>query len=503
MNFILIVAKMTEQNIINQFSPPAQNKKNGKRNPLKNSNSFELPGSRVPPHSIESENAVIGSMMLDRGAIAKVIEILDTNSFYNHANKIIFETMLSLFESNISIDIVVLNEELRRRNLLETVGGTFYLMDINSKTPTAANVEYHARIVQERFLKRALIQTSGNILTRCYDDTTDALEEIDNAEAEIFSIAEKRFRNSYQTIKVLAHKTFEIIEKLKARDHTGITGQPSGYTELDDLLGGFQNSDLIILAGRPSMGKTALGLSIARNAAVLHKVPVAFFSIEMAAVQLVIRLISAEAGINQKNIRVGKVSDEDHKKIIKSLGKLADSPLIIDDSAMLSIMELRAKCRRLKAEHGIKMVFVDYLQLIYAPKSESREREISLISQSLKQIAKELEIPVVALAQLNRSVESRSDKRPLLSDLRESGSIEQDADVVMFVNRPEQYGITTYEDKSPTEGTAEIIIGKQRNGPTGTLRLSFIKDYARFENLEYRYAQPDTYIPKADDESPF
>lgn len=469
----------------------------------------EILGNRVPPHNVEAEMAVIGAMLLDRNSISKVAGVLETDAFYNQANRLIYDTVIDMYDRQISIDIVTLADELQRKNVLDAVGGTYFLAEIMNQTPTAANIEMHSRIVQERYLKRALLHTSGQILENCYDDTVDALEEIDRAEAEIFKIAEKRFVKSYQTINKLAHETLDIIHKLQERDKPGLTGVPSSYIELDNMLGGFQKSDLIIIAARPSMGKTALSLSIARNIAILSQKPVAYFSIEMAAVQLVIRLLSSEAKINQQQIRTGAIGAKDMSQIVSSLGVLADAPLFIDDSAALNLMELKAKCRRLKAEHKIEAVMIDYLQLIHAPKSESREREISIISRSLKQMAKELDLPVIAMAQLNRTVDSRADKRPVLSDLRESGSIEQDADVVLFINRPEVNKIMTYEDNTPTEGTAEIIIGKQRNGAIGTVRLAFLKDYARFENLAHRDAddappqfgtsEPAAYL----DENPF
>jgi replicative DNA helicase len=458
----------------------------------------------VPPHSTENEVAIIGAMMLDKGAISKVIEILDTNSFYNEANKIIFETILTMFEKGINVDILTLGEELQRRKMLDYIGGTYYLTEINAATPTAANVEFHAFIVQEKYLKRMLIGSASKILSNCYDESTDALEEIDYAERLVFEIAEKRFSRSYVELKKLAHDAYAQIAALYERDQPGLTGIPTGYKDLDEMLGGFQKSDFIVIAGRPSMGKTALGLSIARNTAMEFKHPVGFFSIEMSSIQLVIRLISAEARINQQKIRTGKISQEELSKIVRTLGKLANTPILIDDSPTLSVMELRAKARRMKAEHGIGMIMVDYLQLLHSTKAESREREISMISRSMKQIAKELDIPVVALAQLNRTVESRSDKRPFLSDLRESGSIEQDADVVIFVHRPEVYGIKTFENQQPTENMAEIIIGKQRNGPIGTVQLAYLKDYARFENVALHFSEPPGEVPDHDDEdAPF
>ena len=473
---------------------PFQSKKATSKKSDVNSNlSLDILGSKVPPHSKDAEIAVLGAMMLDESAIAKVIEILDPESMYSEAHRIIFETMLEMFKNKINVDIVTLSQELLKNKCLDLVGGSFYLSEINSKTPTSANVEHHARIVQEKYLKRMLINASGNILSRCYDDGTDALEEIDFAEREIFKLSDKRWHKSYVKIKTLAHQTLDLIAEHLERDKKGMLGIPSGFKELDKYLGGFQNSDFIVIAGRPSMGKTSLALSIARNIAVEFKKRVAFFSLEMAAVQLVIRLLSAEAKVNSNDIRVGRITEDDFKKIAHSIGRIADAPIIIDDSPSLSIMEFRAKTRRLIVEHQIQIVIVDYLQFMRASKAESREREISMISQSFKQVAKELNIPIIALAQLNRSVETRSEKnkRPLLSDLRESGSIEQDADVVLFIHRPEYYKIETYEDNQPTKGTAEIIIGKQRNGPTGIARVAYIEDYSRFENLSFQYNDQD------------
>jgi len=460
--------------------------------------SIDALGSRRLPHSIEAEMAVIGAMMMDRGAISKAVEILDIQSFYNEANREIFSAILNMFEKSMTIDIVSLAEELSKKNVLEAIGGPLYLSELFDKTPTAANIETHARIVQERFLKRMLINTAGKILSDAYDDSTDALEEIDKAENALFQISQKRIQKSYVSIKKVAFETIDIIQVLVEKDKKGVTGVSSGFHELDKITGGFQKSDLIIIAARPSMGKTAFALSIARNAAVEYQVPIAFFSVEMAAIQLVIRLLSAEAKINGNNIRTGNINQKDFAKIAQTIGRIADSPIVIDDSPSLTIMELRAKARRLIAEYQIKMIIVDYLQLMRSPKAESREREISIISQSLKQLAKELNIPVIALAQLNRGVESRQDKRPMLSDLRESGSIEQDADVVMFIHRPEQYGIATIGDKS-SEGIAEIIVSKQRNGPTGSVQLAYKKDYARFENLQFGFQEPPSDIGLPDD----
>ncbi len=458
-------------------------------------NLVDMIGNRVPPHSKEAEISVLGAMMLDKGAVAKAVEMLETDSFYYEAHKTIFDIMCSMFERSINIDIYSVVEELHRRKLLDSVGGTYYLSEINNSIATSANIDYHSLIVQEKFLKRLLIKSSGQILSNCYEDSRDALEEIDLAERLIFEIADKRFNRSYMSIDKLVQEAYEHISMLKDRSKLSAFGVPTGFTKIDELLaGGFQKSDLIIIAARPSMGKTALGLSIARNIAIEYKIPVGFFSIEMSAIQLVIRLISAEARIDQQRIRTGKISLEELNKIVTLLGRIAKAPIVIDDSPSLNIMEFRAKCRRMKAEHNIQAVFIDYLQLIHPPKAESREREISIISRSLKQIAKELDIPIIALAQLNRLVEARKDKRPMLSDLRESGSIEQDSDVVIFINRPEQYGIKTFDDQTSTENKAEIIIGKQRNGPVGTVILAYLKDYARFENLAYDFDEPPPYV---------
>jgi len=472
---------------------------------------YKKAGAKIPPHSEDAEIAVLGAMMLDSAASSTAIEILEPDSFYNEIHKELFATMSGMFEKNIPVDIVSLTEELIKRKKLDFVNGTYYLTEINRRTATSANVEFHARIVQEKFLKRLLISTTSKIVERCFDDSTDALQEIDLAESDIFKIGERRFSGSYVDINTLSKHTMTIVEKLVGKDKDSLTGVPSGIRDLDKLTGGFQNSDLIIIAARPSMGKTALALSVARNVAVEYNLPVALFSIEMSDTQLVIRLFSAEAQISSQKIRTGMLSEKELSSIPKKIGKLAASPMFIDDSPALSITEFRAKCRRLKKEKDIRLVIIDYLQLISPPKAESREREISMISGSLKQIAKELDIPVVALAQLNRKVEDRPNKRPMLSDLRESGSVEQDADVVMFVYRPEFYGIKTWEDNQyPTENTAEIIIGKQRNGPTGKVRCVFQKDFARFENGDFSHLEepydigsPPPDMDPNDNDAPF
>jgi replicative DNA helicase len=449
----------------------------------------ELEGN-VPPHSTEAEVAVLGAVMVDRDAASKAMEILDSECFYHEKHQIIFKAMIEMFNRSISIDLITLNNELSRTGELERIGGMYTLTDLSVRSVTSANVEHHARIVLERYLKRQLIGVAREIISDCYDETTDALDEVDRAEQRIFDVAEKRLKRSYMGMKKLTRDAIDKIFQLAQGDSDGITGVPTGFNSLDSMLSGLQPSDLIILAARPSMGKTAFALSIAREAARRGK-SVGIFSLEMSAHQLVLRLISADAEVNLQALRSGRLTQREMNDIVAKIDKLMNAQIYIDDSAALSPVEFRAKCRRMKIEHKIDVVIVDYLQLMHAPKAESREREISTISHTLKQVAKELSIPVVALSQLNRGLEARADKRPMLSDLRESGSIEQDADVVMFVHRPEYYKIEKFEDGTSTENIAEIIVGKQRNGPVGDLRLFYNKDLARFANLTYVHSQFD------------
>lgn len=444
---------------------------------------------RVPPQAVDVERSVLGAMLIDKEAVSRVLEFLNDDSFYSPIHRKYFKAMMALFEKDDPIDAVTLVEELRRQGDLNAAEDATYISELTMNVTTAANAEYHARIVLEKALLRSLIVASTEISSRAFTDSEDALDLLDEAEAKIFQISEKRLKKSFTPIKRALQETFEVLQELHGK-HSGITGAPTGFPDMDNMTGGLQNSDLIIVAGRPSQGKTAFALSVARNAALHPQKPVgvAIFSIEMSEQQLVIRLLSSEAKVNAHALRTGRLPDERWKNLSRVVGKLAEAKIFIDDTPGLGILELRAKARRLKAEHGIGLVIVDYLQLIQGPKSaESREREISMISRSLKALAKELNVPVVALSQLNRAVENRPDRRPLLADLRESGAIEQDADVVMFVHRPESYGITEIKDDElgtiPSEGIAEIIIGKQRNGPVGIVRLAFVKEYAGFERL--------------------
>ena len=449
---------------------------------------------RVPPQAVDVEKAVLGAMLIDKEAAPKALELLDPTSFYNPTHQKIFQSMVSLFEKGEAIDAVTVVEELRRRGLFNPVEDPAYVTELTMNMTSSANVDYHARIVLEKALMRSLISASSSVASRAYNDTEDALDLLDEAEAAIFQISERRLKKTFTPINRALHETFAMLEEIHGK-HSGVTGVPSGFPMLDEKTGGFQNSDLIIVAGRPSQGKTALHPE--------KRTSVAIFSLEMSEQQLIVRMLSAEARVNAHQLRTGKLPDENWKYLSRNVGRLAEAKIFIDDTPALSILELRAKARRLKAEHEIGLVVVDYLQLVQGPKSaESREREISMISRSLKALAKELNIPVVALSQLNRALEARSDKRPVLADLRESGALEQDADVVIFVHRPETYNIKETKDVDGTtmdaEGIAEIIIGKQRNGPTGFTLLTFVKDYAGFERRAPRSLE--TYLPPPSEE---
>jgi replicative DNA helicase len=456
---------------------------------------------RIPPQAVDVEMAVLGAMLIEKEAIARALDLLNEDAFYKESHRLIFQAMIALFDRSEPVDLVTLTEELRRRGVLEKIGGSYYLTDLTNRVTSAANIEYHAKIVLEKALMRQLIASSNEISGRAYEDTEDAFDLLDEAEQKIFKISERHLKRSFMSMNQALHQTMEMLESIHGK-HSGVTGVPTGFTAVDNITGGFQKSDLVVIAGRPAMGKTAFVLSCARNAAIEYDAGVAFFSLEMSSQQLVLRLICAEARVDQHKVRTGRLPEDEWKFLSTRIGKLAKAKLFIDDTPSLGILELRAKARRLKAEHDIQMVIVDYLQLMQGPKGlDSREREISSISRSLKALAKELDVPVLALSQLNRAVEARSDKRPQLADLRESGAIEQDADVVMFVHRPEMYGIKE-EGGESTEGVAEIIVGKQRNGPVDTAKMTFIKSYARFES---RALQQFTGYEPADstgDESP-
>jgi replicative DNA helicase len=440
--------------------------------------------SKQPPAEVEVEKEILGAMLLDNDAIPKVFEILKADSFFDPKHKIIFNSIQSLYEANEPLDTVTLYEELKKQGKVDEAGGVTYVSKLAQDVSSAANVDYHARIVLEKWILRKLISTSLDVASSAFDAKEDVFDLLDEAEQKMFSISQEGTKDSFTSLDRAVKDALELIEAVHAGG-LGSVSVKTGYFQLDDMLGGYQKSDLIIVAARPSMGKTAFALSFMRNAAIEYNTPVAFFSLEMATTQLAMRLISAEARMDAHSLRTGNFRATDGAKISRTVHKLGSAPIYIDDTPGLSVLELRAKARRLAKEKNIGLIVIDYLQLMTAGgKVESREREISIISRSLKALAKDLDVPVIALSQLNRAVESTTDKRPMLSHLRESGAIEQDADVVLFLYRPEYYGITQFSNGDSTEGVAEVIISKQRNGPVGDVKLRFIKEYARFENLD-------------------
>jgi len=461
-----------------------------------------LQEGRMPPSAVDIEEQVLGAMLLEKEAISKVIEILDEDTFHAERYRKIFQAIVALFERSEPADSITLAEELRRRGQLDAVGGEAALVELTLRVTSAANVEYHARIVLEKALLRRLISASSAIASRAFNPTEDALDLLDEAEQAIFKISEYRLKRNFVSMDKAVHDTLEMLESIHGK-HEGVTGVPTGFRDLDTLTGGWQNSDLIIIAGRPSSGKTAFALSLASNAAMHRSKPTVtgIFSLEMSTQQLIMRLLCAEARVDAHAVRTGRLPEDDWKRLSIGAGRVARANIFVDDTAALGILELRAKARRLKAEHNVGLIIVDYLQLMQGPRNaENREKEISAISRSLKALAKELSIPVIALSQLSRAVEGRTDKRPILSDLRESGAIEQDADVVMFVHRPEMYVDPKSERASEVQGRAEIIVGKQRNGPIDDVQLAFVHRYARFENLALPSFEA---LPPGPEEPPF
>ncbi len=453
---------------------------------------------KLQPQALELEEAVLGAVMLDRDAMPDIIDLLRPDSFYHESHQIIFEAMQQLFNQAKTIDLLTMHEELLKMGKLQDIGGPAYLAELTERVASAANIEYHARIIAQKHIKRELIRVSTKTITNAFDDTIDVFELLDESERNLFDITQQNLNRSYESLSSLAGKAQRKMEELALRDES-VTGVPSGYTHLDKLTSGWQPSDLIIVAARPGMGKTSFTLALAKNAALLHNKGVAFFSLEMSDVQLTQRLISMESGVELSKLRTGKLAEEEWRRFNGAVEDLSEVPIYIDDTPAINIFELRAKCRRLKIKHDIQMVMVDYLQLMTGgvdKKNGTREQEISSISRALKSMAKELEIPVIALSQLSRAVETRSsDKRPQLSDLRESGAIEQDADLVSFIYRPEYYDIHSDEMDQSLAGVAEIIVAKHRNGPTDTIKLKFVKEYTRFENLD------EFSFPSFDDES--
>src|SRR5512133_1268325 len=447
---------------------------------------------KIPPQAPDLEEAVLGAVMLEKDAILQIIDILKPESFYKEEHQKIFQAIVDLTSSNRAIDLLTVTEELRKKKQLDEVGGPVYITQLTTRVASAAHVEFHARIVAQKHIQRELIRVSSEIQGRAFDESTDVDDLLDFSEAELFNIAQGNIKKESQKVSVLIKEAILQIEEASKRADS-LIGIPSGFTKLDRLTNGWQNSDLVIIAARPSMGKTAFVLTMARNVAVEHNRAVALFSLEMASMQLVNRLIVAETELPSNRIRNGKLADFEWEQLDYKIKKLVDAPIVIDDTPAISVFELRAKARRLKRQNNMDILIIDYLQLMTGTPDTrgNREQEVSTISRALKGIAKELNIPVIALSQLNRSVEIRSGtKRPQLSDLRESGAIEQDADMVMFIHRPEKYGLMEDENGNSLRGVAEIILAKHRNGPIGDVYLKFKDEFAKFTEMEENFLAP-------------
>ena len=437
---------------------------------------------KVVPQAVDLEEAVLGAMMLEQTAVNAVIDVLGSESFYKPSHKKIYETIQQLFNDSEPIDLLTVTEALRKEGNLEFVGGAYAIANLTTRVASTANVEFHARIISQKHIQRELIRVSSNIIEKAFDEKTDVFDLLDEAESGLFEVAEGNIRKSFEVMRSVVKKAIEYIDKARSND-SGVSGIPSGFSDLDKMTGGWQRSDMIVLAARPGMGKTAFVLTMCRNVAVDEGIPCAVFSLEMSSVQLVQRLIAAETEISSDKFRKGNLEDHEYQQLHDRIGKLSKAPLFIDDTPGLNVFELRAKCRRMKQQHGIDLVVIDYLQLMTGGSNSNgnREQEISSISRSIKSIAKELDIPIIALSQLSRMVETRGgDKRPMLSDLRESGAIEQDADMVSFIYRPEYYGFTEHEEGLSTQGLAEFIIAKHRHGGLGTINMKFIGKLAKF-----------------------
>jgi replicative DNA helicase len=437
---------------------------------------------RTLPHNLEAERSVLGAILINNQAFNQAAEVLDAEDFFRDAHRRIFEKMVTLTDRSDPVDLVTLKDELIRAGELEDVGGPAYISALTDGVPRSANVEHYARIVKEKSTLRRLIQSANDVLGRAYDAEEDADLLLDEAERSIFQIAEHRLRSGFVRVSELVDSGYQLIEQLQ--QHRGlVTGVPTGFVDLDEMTSGFQKSDLIIVAARPSMGKTSFVLNIALHCGVEAGKTVGIFSLEMSKEQLFLRMLTSEARVDAHRFRGGFLGEQDYARLVEAFGRLHDARVFIDDTPSAGILEMRAKARRLKLEHGLDMLVIDYLQLMQGRgRFDNRQQELASISRSLKILAKELGIPIVALSQLSRATESRGDHRPQLSDLRESGALEQDADVVLFIFREDMYAVDG-ERNPEAEGTAEIIVGKQRNGPTGAVRLAFLKQYTRFENL--------------------
>ena len=460
-----------------------------------------LEHGRKQPQAVRIEEAVLGAIMIDKDALPIVIDILKPESFYMESHKIIYKVMNDLFINTQPVDLLTVSDAVRKTGKLKEVGGYMYLTDLTNRVASSANIEYHARIIAQKHIQRELIRVSTDIIRDAYDETIDVFDLLDGAEKGLFGIAENNLSRSYADMGALTRMALEKLEKMRDQED-GLTGVPTGFTDLDRMTNGWQDSDLIILAARPGMGKTSLVLALARNAAMDFDKGIALFSLEMSGVQLVQRLISMESEVSGEKMRSGKMEDYEWQQMHTAVERLSDAPIYIDDTPGINIFELRAKCRRLHMQHGISMVIIDYLQLMSGGgnnKNGNREQEVSQISRSLKGLAKELSVPVIALSQLSRAVETRGGtKRPQLSDLRESGSIEQDADMVGFIYRPEYYDILEDEEGQSLKGVGEVIIAKNRHGATDTIKLRWQAEFAKFGNLDDLGALPPGSISSGD-----
>ena len=445
---------------------------------------------KVQPQALQLEEAVLGALMLDKDGLPAVMDILRPESFYTEAHQAIYKAITELFRGSKPIDLLTVTEELRKMGAIETIGGSYHLVELTNRVGSAANIEYHARIIAQKHIQRELIKVSTNIIRDAYEDSTDVFDLLDKAEQSLFSITETNLSRSFEGMNTLAGKLLKQIELLSQKKD-GLTGVPTGFTELDRLTSGWQPSDLVIVAARPSMGKTAFTLSLARNAAMEFGKGVALFSLEMSSLQLVQRLVSMESEVGSSKLRTGQLEAHEWQQLHTAIEKMSKAPIFIDDTPGINVFELRAKCRRLKAQHDIQLIIIDYLQLMTGGtdghRGGNREQEISAISRALKGLAKELNVPVIALSQLSRAVETRGGtKKPQLSDLRESGAIEQDADIVSFIYRPEYYQIMEDENGNSTKGMASIIVSKHRNGALGEVNLRFVGEFSKF-------ADPDDF----------
>jgi replicative DNA helicase len=449
---------------------------------------INLEKGKIPPQAIDLEQVVLGAMMIDKKGVDEVIDILSPEAFYKEAHQYIFEAIFKLFENSEPVDLLTVSSQLKKDEKLDIIGGDFYLISLTQRVSSSAHIEFHARIILQKYIQRSLIKISNEIIEEAYDESKDVFDLLDNAEAKLYEVTQGNVKKSTETAQSLVIQAKKKIEEISNKE--GLSGIPSGFDKLDKLTSGWQPSDLVIVAARPGMGKTALTLTMARNIAVNNNIPVAFFSLEMSSVQLITRLISSETGLSSEKLRTGRLEKHEWEQLNVKVKTLEKAPLYIDDTPSLSIFDLRAKARRLSSQYGIQLIVIDYLQLMTAGGSQkggNREQEISTISRNLKALAKELNVPVIALSQLSRAVETRGgSKRPLLSDLRESGAIEQDADIVSFIYRPEYYKIDEWDDeeRSPTEGQAEFIVAKHRNGGLDNIRLKFIGHLGKFDNLD-------------------